>query len=92
MVFGALADPIRRQIVELLCTQKLSAGDIAAHFAVSRPAVSRHLRVLREAGLVRVEGAAQHRLYSLQPAPLKELEAWLIRQRAHGEFSEAPRG
>jgi len=82
MVFAALADPIRRQIVELLGSQAMTAGDIAAKFDVSRPAVSRHLRVLREAGLVRVAGAAQHRVYSLAPEPLNELEAWLVRHRA----------
>jgi DNA-binding transcriptional ArsR family regulator len=81
MVFAALADPIRRQIVELLGTRAMTAGEIAAKFDVSRPAVSRHLRVLREAGLVRVAGAAQQRVYSLAPEPLDELEAWLARHR-----------
>lgn len=82
MVFSALADPIRRQIVELLGTRPMTAGEIAAKFDVSRPAVSRHLRVLREAGLVTVEGSAQHRVYSLASEPLLELEDWLIRHRA----------
>lgn len=81
-MFAALADPIRRQIVELLGSSAMSAGEIAARFAVSRPAVSRHLRVLREAGLVRVEGAAQQRVYSLAHEPLDELAAWLVRCRA----------
>src|SRR5579884_2974416 len=70
----ALADPTRRRIVELLAAGELEAGAIAERFDVSRPAVSRHLRVLREAGLVRSRPAAQRRLYSLDPAPLAEIE------------------
>ncbi|MEO6712325.1 MAG: metalloregulator ArsR/SmtB family transcription factor [Mycobacteriales bacterium] len=83
-VFEALADPIRRQIIELLGPSPMTAGDIAARFDVSRPAVSRHLRVLREAGLVRVEGAAQHRVYSLECEPLHELEEWIERAARNG--------
>ncbi len=78
----AIADPTRRRIVELLADGELEAGSIAANFAVSRPAVSRHLRVLREAGLVRVRGEAQRRVYSLDPAPLAEVDEWLARYRA----------
>lgn len=78
----ALADPTRRRIVELLADGERSAGDIAAHFSVTRPAVSRHLRVLREHGLVRSRGDAQRRLYSLDPAPLAELDDWLARYRS----------
>jgi DNA-binding transcriptional ArsR family regulator len=78
----AIADPTRRRIVELLAERELSAGELAAQFSTSRPAVSRHLRVLREHGLVRVRGEAQRRLYSLDPAPLAELDAWLGRYRA----------
>jgi DNA-binding transcriptional ArsR family regulator len=78
----ALADPIRREIVELLAKGELEAGEIAAHFPVSRPAVSRHLRVLRENGLVSSRSVAQRRLYALEPAPLEELDAWLSRYRA----------
>jgi DNA-binding transcriptional ArsR family regulator len=77
----ALADPTRRRIVELLADGELEAGSIAAQFPVSRPAVSRHLRVLREAGLVRARGEAQRRVYSLDPAPLAEVDAWLSRYR-----------
>jgi DNA-binding transcriptional ArsR family regulator len=77
----ALTDPTRRRIVELLAENELEAGDIAARFPISRPAVSRHLRVLRETGLVRVRADAQRRLYSLDPAPLAELDAWLERYR-----------
>ena len=78
----ALADATRRRIVELLSDQERSAGEIASHFETSRPGISRHLRVLREAGLVRVRGEAQRRLYSLDPAPLAELDDWLSRYRA----------
>jgi DNA-binding transcriptional ArsR family regulator len=77
----ALADSTRLQIVELLAEDELEAGAIAARFPISRPAVSRHLRVLRETGLVRVRRDAQRRLYSLDPAPLAELDAWLTRYR-----------
>src|SRR4051794_13671500 len=73
----ALADPIRRHIVELLAEHDRDAGEIASHFDVSRPAVSRHLRVLREHGLVRARSEAQRRIYSLDPAPLAEVDAWL---------------
>jgi DNA-binding transcriptional ArsR family regulator len=77
----ALADPTRRRIVELLADGERSAGDIAAQFETSRPGVSRHLRVLRENGLVQARGDGQRRLYSLDPAPLAELDAWLARYR-----------
>jgi DNA-binding transcriptional ArsR family regulator len=78
---AALADPTRRRIVELLAEREHDAGELAAEFTVSRPAVSRHLRVLREAGLVTARGEAQRRVYSLEPAPLAELDAWLARYR-----------
>jgi DNA-binding transcriptional ArsR family regulator len=77
----ALADPTRRRIVELLAERERSAGELAAQFPVSRPAVSRHLRVLRETGLVQRRGEAQRRLYSLDPTPLAELDEWLGRYR-----------
>jgi DNA-binding transcriptional ArsR family regulator len=77
----ALADPTRRRIVELLAEGERSAGEIAAHFRTSRPGISRHLRVLREHGLVHTREQAQRRLYSLDPAPLAELDAWLERYR-----------
>ena len=77
----ALADPTRRRIVELLSESERPAGEIASHFGTSRPGISRHLRVLRDSGLVRVREDAQRRLYSLDPAPLAELDAWLERYR-----------
>jgi DNA-binding transcriptional ArsR family regulator len=78
---AALADPTRRRIVELLAERERSAGELAAHFEVSRPAVSRHLRVLREHNLVRSRERGTQRLYSLEAAPLAELDAWIGRYR-----------
>jgi DNA-binding transcriptional ArsR family regulator len=78
----ALAEPTRRRIVELLVDRERSAGEIAAHFSTSRPGISRHLRVLREQGLVRARGEGQRRMYSLDPEPLRELDEWLERYRA----------
>jgi DNA-binding transcriptional ArsR family regulator len=80
--FQALADPTRRTIIELLRDRELEAGEIAAHFDAARPGVSRHLRVLREHGLVDVRQEAQRRVYSLNPAPLRELDQWLEPYRA----------
>jgi DNA-binding transcriptional ArsR family regulator len=77
----ALAEPTRRRIVELLAERERSAGEIASHFTTSRPGISRHLRVLREHGLVRTREEAQRRLYSLDPAPLEELEEWIHQYR-----------
>ena len=78
----ALADPTRRRIVELLAEGERDAGELGSHFPVSQPAISRHLRVLREGGLVRVRPQAQRRIYSLDPAPLEELDAWLAHHRS----------
>ena len=76
---AAIADPIRRRVLELVRDEELPAGRLAAEFAVSRPAVSRHLRVLREAGLVRERRAGRLRLYRADPAPLAEVRTWLER-------------
>lgn len=76
-VVAAVADPVRRTILEMLRPGPLPAGTIADAFPVSRPAVSRHLRVLRECGLVVVEPAGRERHYRLDITPLAELEAWL---------------
>ncbi len=78
---AALADPIRREIVETLLVAPEAAGSIASRFDVSRPAVSRHLRVLREAGLVSVERDAQRRVYHIEPGPLNEIDDWMTRYR-----------
>jgi DNA-binding transcriptional ArsR family regulator len=76
---AAIADPVRRRVLELVRDREVPAGELAAQFEVSRPAVSRHLRVLREAGLVRERREGRLRLYRADPAPLEELRAWLDR-------------
>jgi DNA-binding transcriptional ArsR family regulator len=76
---AAIADPIRRRVLELVRDRELAAGELAAEFDVSRPAVSRHLRVLREAGLVRERRQGRLRLYTADPAALGELREWLER-------------
>ncbi len=81
LAFDALADPVRREIVELLAGGEVGAGEIASRFPVSRPAVSRHLRLLREAGLVVSEVRGQQRTYRLIRGPLAEIDAWLDRFR-----------
>ena len=76
-VFGAIADPIRRGILDVLRAGERSAGDIADRFPVSRPAVSRHLRVLRRAGLVRERRYLRARLYSVDGRALAQVDEWL---------------
>jgi DNA-binding transcriptional ArsR family regulator len=75
--FAALADPVRNEIVQMLAAREMPAGDIAAQFPVSRPAVSRHLAVLRRANLVQVREQAQRRVYSLNPEGLDEIDEWV---------------
>ena len=81
LAFAALGDPTRQRIVEMLGARELSAGEIARRFDMTAPAVSQHLKLLREAGLVRVRRDAQRRIYTLDPAGLAELDAWLARFR-----------
>jgi DNA-binding transcriptional ArsR family regulator len=76
-VAGAIADQVRRQILVMLKDGRLSAGEIAERFSISRPAVSRHLRVLRESGLVRAELVGRQRLYTLDAERFTELAGWL---------------
>ncbi|GAA3465889.1 metalloregulator ArsR/SmtB family transcription factor [Nonomuraea roseola] len=76
-VAGAIADPVRRAILTMLRDSRLSAGEIADRFQISRPAVSRHLRVLRESGLVRDELVGRRRFYVLAPERFAELVEWL---------------
>jgi DNA-binding transcriptional ArsR family regulator len=76
-VAGAIADAVRREILLMLRDEPLSAGQIADRFAISRPAVSRHLRVLREAGVVRDEADGRRRVYTLVTGPLDQLAGWL---------------
>jgi DNA-binding transcriptional ArsR family regulator len=80
-IMAALADPVRRTILETLRARPLTAGEIANRFAISRPAVSRHLRILREAGLVSMTQSGRTRIYRLDSTPLAELDAWLAQYR-----------
>jgi DNA-binding transcriptional ArsR family regulator len=77
MSFAALAEPTRRTILDLLRDEERPVGDLVDRLALSQPAVSKHLRVLREAGLVDVRVDAQRRLYRVRPEPLAEIDAWL---------------
>lgn len=77
----AIADPTRRRIVELLAQRERTAGEIVAEFDMSAPAISQHLKVLREAGLVTVRAEGQQRIQMLNPAGLDELDAWLEKTR-----------
>ena len=85
--FTAIADPVRRRIVERLASGEKTAGELGEGFAISQPAVSKHLRVLREAGFVVTRAQAQRRLYRLNPVPLAEVDAWLTRCRNFWEES-----
>jgi DNA-binding transcriptional ArsR family regulator len=78
----ALADPSRRTVVERLARGPVTAGELAELLPIARPGVSRHLRVLREAGLVEVRAEAQRRVYSLRAEPLAEIDEWLGPYRA----------
>lgn len=80
-VFGAIVDPTRREILDALRGGERSAGEIAARFPVSRPAISRHLRVLREAGLVVERRDSRNRFYAIDPRPLREVDRWLEHYR-----------
>jgi DNA-binding transcriptional ArsR family regulator len=75
--FTALADPTRRQIIESLAAGETSFGELADKFEMSRPAVSQHLKVLRDAGIVTARADAQRRIYRLNDQSLDEVEAWL---------------
>ena len=81
---AAIADPVRRQILGMLRRGPMTAGAIAARFDITRPAVSRHLRVLRAGGLTRVEARGRERVYHLDTGPLAELDAWLAPFRSGG--------
>jgi len=80
--FAALADPTRQRIVEMLAAGALSSGEIAGHFKLSPPAISQHLKALKEARLVSVRTDRQRRIYSLDPAGLAEVADWVERIKA----------
>ena len=81
-VLRALADESRRTMLETLSRGPVTVGELAALLPIARPGVSRHLRVLREAGLVDVRQDSQRRVYSLRPEPLAEVDDWLGKYRA----------
>ncbi|HWN60257.1 MAG TPA: metalloregulator ArsR/SmtB family transcription factor [Streptosporangiaceae bacterium] len=94
-VLRALADESRRTMLETLTSGPATAGELAALLPIARPGVSRHLRVLREAGLVEVRQEAQRRVYSLRPEPLAEVDGWLRalwEQRLDALHTEVARG
>jgi DNA-binding transcriptional ArsR family regulator len=75
--FDVLAEPTRRRILDLLIESEQPVGDLVATLDISQPGVSKHLRVLREAGLVEARTDAQRRIYRVRPEPLAEIDAWL---------------
>ena len=77
-IFDIVAEPTRRAILELLLASERSVGEIERALRLSQPLVSKHLRVLREAGFVESRSDGQRRLYRLRPEPLRELDAWLV--------------
>lgn len=86
-----LADPTRRSIFERLADGPVAVGDLAAHFPVSRPAVSQHLKVLKDAGLVTDRADGRRRVYAVDPSGIEEMRAWLDRfwDRALAAFTTA---
>jgi DNA-binding transcriptional ArsR family regulator len=87
--FDVLGDPVRRRILELLAEGERAAGEVAAvvgaEFGISQPAVSQHLRVLRESGFATVRAAGTRRLYAVDPAPLADVERWVADLRRFWE-------
>jgi len=87
--FNALADPTRRAVLDLLRRGRQPAGQIALAFPVSRPAISKHLRLLRRAHLVNEHREGRHRFYHLNPEPLKAVDSWLEKYRTFWKTSLA---
>jgi DNA-binding transcriptional ArsR family regulator len=89
--FAALAEPMRARIVERLAARPMAVGELAAGLPVSRPAVSQHLKVLKEARLVRVSAEGTRRIYAIDPAGLGAIRAWLDRfwDQALAAYAEA---
>jgi DNA-binding transcriptional ArsR family regulator len=86
-VFAAIADPTRRTIVQRVARRRLTAGELARGFRISRPAVSRHVRVLVRAGLLRVRREGRNRVYELDPAPLARVDEWVAQYRQFWQAS-----
>ena len=81
LAFDVLADPNRRRILDLLRDRERPVGELVAAVGISQPAVSKHLRILREQGFVEVRAKAQRRLYRIRHEPLREIDAWLAPYR-----------
>jgi DNA-binding transcriptional ArsR family regulator len=81
VAFEVLAEPNRRRILDLIRDEERPVGELVHELELSQPAVSKHLRILREAGLVEVRIDAQRRLYRVNPGPLRDLDAWLAPYR-----------
>ena len=88
--FEAIAEPNRRRILDLLKDGERPAGDVVEALSISQPGVSKHLKLLREAGLVRVRADGQRRLYSLAPRRLAEIETWLRPTSTSGAAASTP--
>lgn len=80
-LWNALVDPHRRAVLDLLAQGELSVGELVERLGLTQPQTSKHLRVLRNAGLVRVEQRAQRRIYAVDPGPMAELDKWLAPYR-----------
>ncbi len=80
-MWAALVDPRRRAVLDLLTQGELSVGELVERLGLTQPQTSKHLRVLRDAGLVRVEQRAQQRIYAVDPRPMVELDRWLAPYR-----------
>jgi len=80
-MWAALVDPHRRATLDLLCQRPRAVGELVDELGLSQPSISKHLRVLRDGGLVRVRKDAQRRIYTVAPEPIADLEAWLAPYR-----------
>jgi len=82
-LFAVLADPTRRRMLELVGQRERAVGELVDAVGISQPGVSKHLRVLLEAGLVRSRARGKHRLYRMRATPLREVETWIARFRPY---------
>lgn len=89
-VFETLADPTRRRLVEVMHDDECSVSDLVEHVDIEQPGVSRHLRILDDAGFVNVRASGRQRMYSLRPEPFEELAEWM-RRYAHEEVDRVER-
>jgi DNA-binding transcriptional ArsR family regulator len=89
-VFAVLSDPTRRRLVEFMHDGERSVSELVAHVDIDQPGVSRHLRILKEAGFVNVRADGRRRMYSLRPEPLRVLASWM-RRYAHQEVDRIRR-